>query len=203
MGGSHVIGTSRRLGIAGLGVVAAILVSPASGAGRNLSIEGGTVREQSQVRAALEASSFDWSVLPQLVTIRISRGEASSAIPGEIGLDANLLDAGTFSWGVIQHEFAHEIDFLLLDDADRTRLQLLLGASSWWPVDGLPHAQLGCERFASTLAWAYWPSPGNIMRPSSPSDEAGSVAPEAFRRLLRGIIRAHEIQAVSSNLTPR
>lgn len=189
------IGTSRWLGIAGLGVVvAAILVSPASSAGRTLSIEGGTVREQSQVRAALDASSFDWSVLPQTVTIRISRGEASYATPGEIGLDANLLDGGTFSWGVILHEFAHQIDFLVLDDADRARLQPLLGGSSWWPTDGLPHAQVGCERFASTLAWAYWPSPANVMRPASKSDEAGSIAPAVFRTLLKSIIRAHQTQ---------
>ena len=197
------IHTSRWLRVTGLGVVAAILVSPASGAGSRLTIAGGTTREQTQVRAALRASSFDWSVLPQPVAIRIGRGEASYAIPGEIGLDANLLDTGPFAWGVIQHEFAHEVDFLLLDDSDRARLQAALGGSSWWPVDGLAHAQLGCERFASTLAWAYWPSPANVMRPASTSDEAGSMAPAAFRALLNGILRAHEIRAVSQSFTAR
>jgi hypothetical protein len=186
------IGTPRLLGIAVLALAAAVLVSSASAAGRRLTIAGGTTREQSQVRAALEASSFDWGVLPQLVTIRIERGAPSSAIPGGIVLDANLLDAGTFSWGVIQHEFAHEVDFLVLDDADRARLQAALGVSSWWPADGLAHAQLGCERFASTLAWAYWPSRANVMRPASTSDEAGSLAPAAFRSLLNRILHAHE-----------
>jgi hypothetical protein len=187
------VGTPRWFGIAVLAVVAAVLVSSASAAGRRLTIAGGTTREQSQVGAALRASLFDWSVLPQPVTIRIKRGAASSATPGEIVLDASLLDAGSFSWGVIQHEFAHEVDFLVLDDADRVRLQAALGASSWWPADGLAHPQLGCERFASTLAWAYWPSRANVMRPASTSDEAGSLAPAAFRTLLDSILRAHQI----------
>src|SRR2546423_475427 len=110
------ISTPRWFGIAVLAVVAAVLVSSASAAGRRLTIAGGTTREQSQVRAGLRASSFVWSVLPQPVTIQIKRGAGSSAIPGGIVLDASLLDAGTFSWGVIQHEFAHEVDFLVLDD---------------------------------------------------------------------------------------
>jgi hypothetical protein len=120
----------------------------------------------------------------------------SHAIPGEIVLDADLLNAGTFSWGVIQHEFAHQVDFLLLDDADRARLQAILGSSSWWPSDGLAHDQLGCERFASTLAWAYWPSPASVMRPVSRSDKAGSVPPAAFRALLDSIVLAHEIASI-------
>ncbi len=196
------IRTPRLLGIAVLALAAAVLISSASAAGRRLTIAGGTTREQSQVRAALEASSFDWGVLPQPVTIRIKRGAPSSAIPGEIVLDANLLDAGTFSWGVIQHEFAHEVDFLLLDDADRARLEVVLDGSPWWPVVGLTHAQLGCERFASTLAWAYWPSPANVMRPGSKSDEAGSVAIAKFRMLLDGIVRAHEIRSDLGGFTP-
>jgi hypothetical protein len=196
------ISTPRLLGIAVLALAAAILISSASAAGRRLTIAGGTMREQSQVRAALQASSFDWGVVLQRVTIRIKRGEASSATPGEIVLDANLLDAGTFSWGVIQHEFAHEVDFLLLDDADRARLEEVLGGSSWWPVAGLTHAQLGCERFASTVAWAYWPSSANVMRPGSKSDEAGSVAVGKFRTLLDGIVRAHEIRSDSDGFTP-
>jgi hypothetical protein len=150
-------------------------------------------RRGSSRRSVQRSGRACWSVLPQPVTIRIKRGAASSATPGEIVLDASLLDAGSFSWGVIQHEFAHEVDFLVLDDADRVRLQAALGASSWWPADGLAHPQLGCERFASTLAWAYWPSRANVMRPASTSDEAGSLAPAAFRTLLDSILRAHQI----------
>jgi hypothetical protein len=192
-----VIAKSCRFGVAGLAIAAATLVSPASGAGGRPSITDGTAREQAQVRAALKASSFNWSVVQQAVTIRIKRGVASHAVPGEIVLDAKLLDAGTVSWGVIQHEFAHQVDFLLLNDADCARLQAILGGSSWWPGNGLAHAQLGCERFASTLAWAYWPSPASVMRPASNSDEAGSVVPAAFRALLDSILCGHEIAAFS------
>jgi hypothetical protein len=69
--------------------------------------------------------------------------------------------------------------------------------ASWWAADELPHVQLTCERFASTLAWAYWPSPANVMQPPAGGDEAGSVTPAAFRASVNGIIRAHQIYSVS------
>jgi len=187
----------RWIGFVCLTTAALILVSPASGAGGRYTIDGGTAREQAQVRDALETSSFDWSVLPTPITIEIARGEGSYAVPGKILLDADLLDAGRFSWGVVQHEFAHEVDFLLLDDADRTRFLAVLGGLSWFPSGVLAHGLLTCERFASTLAWAYWPTPDNVMRPTSSEDEAGSVPPAAFRALLANILRAHEIDTVS------
>jgi hypothetical protein len=188
-----VITASRCTGIASLALAAAIFVSPASGVGGRYTIAGGTAREQAQVRDALRASSFNWSAVPQTVTIEIERGAESTATPGKIVLDANLLDAGIFSWGVVQHEFAHQLDFLLFDDADRARLESILGGASWWPGGELAHGQLTCERFASTLAWAYWPSSANVMRPAAGSDEAGSATPAAFRALLDAILRAHEI----------
>jgi len=183
----------RWIGFVCLMTAALILVSPASGAGGRYTIDGGTAREHAQVRDALETSSFDWSVLPTPITIEIARGEGSYAVPGKILLDADLLDAGRFSWGVVQHEFAHEVDFLLLDDADRTRLQAVLGGLSWFPSGGLAHGLITCERFASTLAWAYWPSPDNVMRPTSGADEAGSVPPAAFRALLAAMLREHRL----------
>ena len=153
------------------------------------SIEGGTADEQAQVRLALRASAFDWQILPPVV-VHIARGAWSSASPGEVTLDADLLDAGRFSWGVIQHEFAHELDFLVLDDADRTALTALLGGQSWWPSAGLSHGELTCERFASTLAWAYWENTDNVMRPTSAADEAGATSPGAFRALLSHLLLA-------------
>jgi len=184
---------ARWIGFVSLTTAALIVVAPARGVGGRYTIDGGTAREQAQVRGALDSSSFDWSVVPTSITIEIARGQGSYAIPGKIFLDADLLDAGRFSWGVVQHEFAHEVDFLLLDDADRTRLQATLGGVSWFPSDGLAHGLLTCERFASTLAWAYWPSPDNVMRPTSSADEAGSVSPAAFRALLATIFRAHRL----------
>jgi hypothetical protein len=90
---------------------------------------------------------------------------------------------------VVQHEYAHQVDFFVLDDAMRSKLWAQLGGETWWQTStGLPHQGLASERFASTLAWAYWPSPENVLRPSSTSDEAGAVAPAAFRALLGGLL---------------
>src|SRR5439155_15995565 len=119
------------------------------------------------------------------------RGVPTEATPGNIWLDANLLDAGVFSWGTIQHEYAHEVDFFLLDDAKRQLLLGTLGGKDWcYSVLGLAHAQYGCERFASTLAWAYWPSSVNSMKPTSAADESAAMAPSKFRALLAALIGA-------------
>jgi len=158
-----------------LGLIALALHAPAAAAfDGSYTIDGGTADERAQVHLALRASQFDWGILPP-VAVRIVRGGVvSHAVPGEIVLDADLLDAGRFSWGVVQHEFAHEVDFLLLDPEDRARLAALLGGGSWWSG--------GCEQFASTLAWAYWPTEDNVMRPAAPA--------AAFRLLLAQLLDA-------------
>ncbi len=167
----------------------AIGAQPAASGGGNYTFDGGTRAERAQVRDALDASLFDWSVVPEQITIRIAPGLACSARAGTIELDSRLLHAGRFGWGVIQHEYAHQVDFFLLNDAMRTRLTAWLGGVSWWQTSsGLPHRALTSERFASTLAWAYWPSLDNVLRPSSTSDEAGAVAPADFRALLGGLL---------------
>jgi len=121
--------------------------------GGNYSFEGGTGAQRAQVENALAASSFDWSVVASQVTIHIGRNMDSHATPGDVWLDARLLDSGRFSWGVVQHEFAHQVDFLLLTQENRVELQRLLGAKAWcWDTSGFEHADYGCERFASTLA---------------------------------------------------
>jgi hypothetical protein len=170
-------------------LVAVALAPPANGAGSRFAIEDGTPREQAQVRGAIGVSAFDWSILPRVVTIRIvGNGGGSSSTPGLVVLDAALLDAGRLSWGVVLHELAHQVDFLVLDDVARRRLGAVLGGAAWWPAPGLAHAALDCERFASTLAWAYWPSGDNVMRPESTADEAGAIAPTAFRTLLGSLL---------------
>jgi hypothetical protein len=65
-------------------------------------LDGGSRADQSQVKKALNASSFDWSVVPATITIHIGRGHYSEATYGQIWLDSNLLDSGIFSWGVVQ-----------------------------------------------------------------------------------------------------
>jgi hypothetical protein len=101
-----------------------------------------------------------------------------------------LLDSGAFSWGVVQHEYAHQVDFFLLDDAARAKLDSALGATTWCYGDApvLQHSQYGCERFASTLAWSYWQSSLNSMSPSDVGPESAAMKPAAFRALLAGIL---------------
>ena len=171
------------------------LAGGAQAKGGRYVLDGGTAAQQAQVKKALDASSFDWNLVPATITIHISRGHTSEAVKGEIWLDADLLNAGTFAWGVVQHEYAHQVDFFLLDDARHAQLAAL-GGKAWWSPNGLAtapngtlaHADLTSERFASTLAWAYWPSTQNAMRPTSVTDESAAMAPAAFRALLSRVL---------------
>jgi hypothetical protein len=147
------------------------------------SIVGGTVRERATVRAALRASLFDWNRLPGHVTIHIVAAGCCHATPGQIWLDRALLAHGRSSWGVIQHEYAHEVDFFLLDAQARARLNRVLGGKTWWPNGRWRHNQYGAERFASTLAWSFWPSPHNSLIRYARA-EATAMPAAAFRRLL-------------------
>ncbi|HEY2935573.1 MAG TPA: hypothetical protein VGJ25_03185 [Gaiellaceae bacterium] len=185
----------RARGLAARASTALVLVltcvAPASAGGGRYLFAGGTAHEQAQVRAALEASSFDWGLVPLLITIHIAPGLDSCALPGHVILDADLLDSGRFAWGVVQHEYAHQVDFFVLDDPARARLAAALGGSSWWQTATWEaHGDLTGERFASSLAWAYWPSAENVMRPESAEDEAGSLPPLAFRALLSRLLGA-------------
>jgi hypothetical protein len=156
--------------------------------------DGGTPRERREVVRALEVSAFDWSVVAAPVVIHIEPGARSRAIRGHVWLDADLLDAGSFAWGVVQHEYAHQIDFLLFDDDERALLLRKLGGKAWCSEGaGLRHAELGCERFASTLAWAYWPSTKNCMRPDAPDDESAALPPAQFRALMFELIRERSL----------
>jgi hypothetical protein len=193
----------RRLALLSALVTAALVLAPAAlSAGGHYAFAGGTPAEQSQVAQALQASSFPWNVVPQTIVVHIAPGLASDATPGNLWLDANLLDAGRFSWGVVQHEFAHQVDFLVLTDAQRTSLHALLGGASWWGDGTLAHSALDGERFADEVAWSYWPSPDNVMRPDGTQDEGGQVAPAAFRAalasLLPGLVPVRTTAAASS-----
>jgi hypothetical protein len=172
------------------------LAGGAKASGGHYVFDGGTRLEQAQVKKALDVSAFDWNVVPATITVHIDHGHNSEARRGEIWLDANLLDAGVFSWGVVQHEYAHQVDFFLLDDARHAQLAGL-GGKAWWasgalvgnaPNGTLTHGDLTSERFASTLAWAYWPSADNSMRPTSKGDESAAMAPAAFRALLAQVL---------------
>lgn len=172
-------------------VVTLLVIVPAGEAnGHPIVFDGGTASQRAQVVSALAVSSFDWSVLPP-ITVHIRTDSESFAIPGEVWLDARLLDAGRFSWGVVQHEFAHEVDFLVLTTTQRGFFQKFLGATTWCDITReLPHSAYGCERFASTLAWAFWQSRDNCMRPESRRDESAAVSPAAFRSAIARIFPA-------------
>jgi hypothetical protein len=181
----------RRLIIGLLVALSALaLAGNALAGGGNYVLQGGTPAEQSQVTQALNASSFNWSIVPEQITIHITPTPTAEAIPGEIFLDPSLLDAGELSWGTVQHEYAHQVDFELLNDANRAQLETALGGTAWCYGDNptLQHNQYGCERFASTLAWAYWQNSQNCMQPSWISGESGGMAPAAFRALLTTIL---------------
>lgn len=161
-------------------------------AGGRYTVDGGTKAQRAQVRLALAASSFDWSIVPAQVRIRIVNGAAARSRPGEIWLDGRLLESGPFAWAVVQDEYAHQIDYFLLDGEARTILNEALGGRVWCrsEIANLPHAAYGCERFASTVVWAYWPDEQNAYRPRGPGDESAAMAPDRFRRLLEGLLRA-------------
>src|SRR6266550_6376173 len=131
-------------------VAAACVAFPAttsSAALGTFTFDGGTKKERETVVAALDASSFDWSLLPGSIVIHVVHGEPSRSIPHEIWLDADLLHSGQFAWGVVQHEYAHQIDFLVLTDANRSVLAPVVGGTSWWGT-GLAHGSMSGERFA-------------------------------------------------------
>jgi hypothetical protein len=168
-------------------LAAALALAPSALAkGGSYVFDGGTPAQRAQVAAALAASSFDFSVVRAAVTVHIARGADSRATPGQVWLDADLLDGGSVAWGVVQHEFAHQVDDLVLDDAGRAALQAALGGRAW--CSGAAHGDLGCERFADLVAWAYWQSPDNVMRPDGAADEGGQLAPAAFRALLARLL---------------
>jgi hypothetical protein len=171
----------------------ALALAPAAFAsGGHYTFASGTSGEQQQVTQALDASTFDWSLVPTQVTIHIVRGiPVSYSTPGQIWLDADLLDSGSFAWGVVQMEFGQQVQYTLLNADAQSRLIGILGARQWCYDDPtLPRGSNACERFAAMLAWSYWPAAGNSMRPSCPSDWSASTSPKAFRSMLVQLIGA-------------
>jgi hypothetical protein len=166
-----------------------VFAQSALAAGGNYTVVGGTPKEQATVHAALDASSFNWGLIPSQVTVNIGSYGDSYSTYGQVFVDGSLLDSGRFSWGVVQHEMAHQVDFFLLDDAKRQILEQALGGKDWcYSVAGLKHSDYGCERFASELAWAYWPSAANSMAPTAGNDEAGAMPVAQFRTLLAELL---------------
>jgi hypothetical protein len=181
----------RRILLLAAAIGALTFPSVASAGGGDYVFEGATPAEQAQVRAALEASSFDWGLVGARITVHVRRGIVSHSTRGHIWLDSRLLRTGSFAWATIQDEYAHQLDFFRFDDAMRRRLTSELRAKDWcYGVGGLMHAEYGCERFASTLVWTFWQSPRNAYRPTSARDEAAAMSPARFRALLSQLLRS-------------
>ena len=108
-----------------------VFAQSALASGGSFTFVGGTAGEQATVRSALDASSFDWGLIPSTITFTISPVGTSYSTYGHVFIDPKLLDAGRFSWGVVQHEMAHQVDFFLLDDTKRTLLEQRLGGQDW------------------------------------------------------------------------
>jgi hypothetical protein len=175
----------------------AALALPAAGqaVGGSYAFVGGTSWERTQVRRALDASRFDWGVVPGTVRIHLERGVDSHSLPGEIWVDRDLLRAGPFGWAVVQDEYAHQVDYGLFDDFTRARLTMALGGRAWCASSfpGLQHRDYGCELFSSTLVWAYWPSRFNAYRPESRADEAAAMPAPRFRRLVESVLAERQL----------
>ena len=172
-------------------IIAASLVLPASAlaGGGDYVFEGATPAERSTVRAALNASSFDWSVVPEQVTIHVGAYGTSHATPGHVWLDRRLLATGRFAWPTVMDEYAHQVDFFVLDSAHRELLRERLGSSAWcYERAGTAHADNGCERFGSMVAWAYWPTKHNSYRPESAADESAAMPATQFRQLVAALV---------------
>jgi hypothetical protein len=168
--------------------------------GGSYAFTGGTPKEQATVHSALEASSFSWGLIPRTIAIHIGPFGDSYSTYGNVYLDASLLDSGRFSWGVVQHEMGHQVDFFLFDDTKRAQLLTLLGGTDWcYSISGLKHSDYGCERFASELAWAYWQSPDNSMKPTGPNDEGGAIPVAQFRAALTQLIGAPVVQQAANS----
>lgn len=181
---------ARRLLLVVATVVAALaLPGTASATGGNYAFVGGSQEARAQVRAALEASSFVWDRVPFEVTIRITNCGCAGAKPGEIMLDEKTLVRSPFgaryAWGIVQDEYAHQVDYFLFHARERAMLLRSLGANAWcYEVGGLAHDDYGCERFAAMVAWAYWPSRDNIRRPVWGT----TLSRAQFRALVDGLL---------------
>ena len=178
--------TAARHSIALLLLIAAFAPAEARAAGGRYVFVGGRDAARAQVRAALEASSFDWDVVRETVDTQIADCGCAGARPGLIVLDERLLAKApygvAYTWSIVQHEYAHQVWDLALDDRARAVLADRLGGEGlcWEPE--LADDERTCERFADTLAWAYWRDPLN------PSRYAKAMRAGPFRELMAGLL---------------
>jgi hypothetical protein len=104
-----------------------LVPAKADAAGGSYRFSGGSESARATMRNALEGSAFDWSLVPEPVTIEIVNRGCAGARSGVIVLDERLLESRpygrAYTWGVVQHEYAHQLWWLALDDAQRSSLR--------------------------------------------------------------------------------
>lgn len=158
-------------------------------AGGRYLVYGGTAEQQGQVRFALEVSTFDWGIVGKPVVIHITPGGGVFATRGHIWIPASVVDGSPKSWLEIQGEYAHQVDFFVLSDPVRRKFQALLGGSAWWYTSSLrPPEEYTSERFASLLAWAYWPGPQKSLPMRWKSGDSLAVLAARFRALMQKLV---------------
>ncbi len=179
-------------------VLLGLLPGTALAGGGDYAFDGGTARQQATVHDALEASAFDWDLVRQRVTVHVGDYGVSHSTRGHLWLDGRLLDSGVFAWATVMDEYAHQVDFFVLDRERRSVLAQRLGADAWCYEATGAHGRNGCERFASMVAWAYWPTQRNAYRGSA---ETAAMPAAEFRHLLADLIGAPRAVAVERKLS--
>jgi hypothetical protein len=185
-GGNSMLAPRRHLVL--LAALAALVLPGKAGAADvALEFSGGSDTARAEVIAALDASAFDWSLIGRPVTVQIFECGCAGSRPGVVVLDETMLASSpygrAYTWGIVQHEFAHQVWWYALDDERRSELQALLGGRDLcYEQPGLPHDAHACELFASTMTWAYWPVAGNPMQAEK------VMGARSFRRLLSRLL---------------
>ena len=107
---------------------ALLLPANAKASGGSYTFSGGSEAARAEVRNALDASAFDWSLVPQTISIQIVDCGCAGSRPGVIVLDETLLESTPYgrahTWGIVQHEYAHQVWWFALDDEQRGVLLL-------------------------------------------------------------------------------
>ena len=159
----------RRYLILVAALFALLLPADAKASGGSYTFSGGSEAARTEVRNALDASAFDWSLVPQTISIQIvdcgcagpvrgsssstrrcsSRRRTAAPIPGASSSTSTPTRSGGSLWTMSSGRFSR---------------------TGWaaptfrYERPGLSHDDHACERFASTLAWACWPVAGNPMQ---------------------------------------
>ena len=144
--------------------VGSVCIEPALASGGRYTVVGGTARNTAEVKKALNASRFDWSLVPEQITIHVVPGKEASSTPGHIWLSPELLSSGMFAWGIVQHEYAHQVDFFLLNDGrsedSSPRGCMAPPGATKWPA----FATIATAASASPRRWPGPTGPTHAMR---------------------------------------